>query len=57
MFGQLLPNKNKIATVWRDVYYAKLVSQILYLNMAQVIKWVPSTRHRLDAKFFGKTLL
>jgi hypothetical protein len=32
MFGQLLPNKNKIATVWRDIYYAKFASQIWDLN-------------------------
>jgi hypothetical protein len=34
MFGQLLPNKNKIATVWRDTYYAKFESQFWNLNKA-----------------------
>jgi hypothetical protein len=34
MFGQLLPNKNKIATVWRDTYYTKFGSKIWNLNMA-----------------------
>jgi hypothetical protein len=34
MFGQLLPNKNKIATVGHDVYYAKFASKVWYLNMA-----------------------
>jgi hypothetical protein len=32
MFGQLLPNKNKIATVWRDTYYAKFGSKIWNLK-------------------------
>jgi hypothetical protein len=33
MFGQLLSNKNKIATVWRDTYYAKFDSKFWNLNM------------------------
>jgi hypothetical protein len=36
MFGQLLPNKNKIATVWRDTYYAKFESQFWNLNEAEL---------------------
>jgi hypothetical protein len=35
MFGQLLPNKNKIATVWRDTYYANFNSKFWNLNMAE----------------------
>jgi hypothetical protein len=38
MFEQLLPNKNKIATVWRDTYYAKFGFKIWNLNVA-LIKW------------------
>jgi hypothetical protein len=34
MFGQLLPNKNKIVIVWRDVYYAKFAFKVWYLNQA-----------------------
>jgi hypothetical protein len=34
MFGQLLPNKNKIATVWRAIYYADLGSKLCDLNKA-----------------------
>jgi hypothetical protein len=34
MFGQLLPNKNKIVTVWRDTYYANFASKIWNLNKA-----------------------
>jgi hypothetical protein len=34
MFGQLLPNKNKITIVWRDTYYAKFGSKFWNLNMA-----------------------
>jgi hypothetical protein len=33
MFGQLLPNKKKIATVWRDIYYADLGSKLCDLNL------------------------
>jgi hypothetical protein len=36
MFGQLLPNKNKIATMWYDIYYAKFGYQLWYLNKAGV---------------------
>jgi hypothetical protein len=36
MFGQLLPNKNKITIVWRDVYYGKFAFKIWYLNMTLV---------------------
>jgi hypothetical protein len=38
MFGQLLPNKNKIATVWHDVYYTKFASKVWYLNKARMEK-------------------
>jgi hypothetical protein len=34
MFGQLLLNKNKIATVWRVIYYADLGSKLCDLNKA-----------------------
>jgi hypothetical protein len=33
MFRQLLLNKNKIAIVWRDTYYAKVGSKFWNLNM------------------------
>jgi hypothetical protein len=36
MFGQLLPNKNKIATMWRDTYYAKFGFKFWNLNMAWI---------------------
>jgi hypothetical protein len=32
MFGQLLPNKNKIATVRWDTYYANFVTKAWNLN-------------------------
>jgi hypothetical protein len=32
MFEQLLPNKNKIATVWRDIYYTKFTPKLWYLR-------------------------
>jgi hypothetical protein len=37
MFGQLLPNKNKIATVWRDTYYVDLGSKLCHPNKAVVL--------------------
>jgi hypothetical protein len=37
MFGQLLPNKNKIASA---VYYVKFASKIWYLNKA--LMYAPS---------------
>jgi hypothetical protein len=37
MFGQLLPNKNKIATVWHGTYYAKFGSKFWNLNMALLL--------------------
>jgi hypothetical protein len=40
MFGQLLPNKNKITTVWRAVYYVKFASKVWYLNKA--LMYAPS---------------
>jgi len=40
MFGQLLPNKNKIATVCHDTYSAKFGSKIWNLNMAFVLAHV-----------------
>jgi hypothetical protein len=40
MFGQLLPNKNKIATVWRDIYYADLGSKLCDPNQAFIKKYV-----------------
>jgi hypothetical protein len=43
MFGQLLPNKNKITTVWRNTYYAKFGSKIWNLNMAKVADLVEIT--------------
>jgi hypothetical protein len=33
MFGQLLLNKNKITTVWRDIYYIKFASKFWNLHM------------------------
>jgi hypothetical protein len=36
MFGQLLPNKNKIATVWPDTYYANFASKVWNLNKALI---------------------
>jgi hypothetical protein len=35
MFRQLLPNKNKITTLWRDTYYTKFGSKFWNLNLAQ----------------------
>jgi hypothetical protein len=35
MFGQLLPNKNKIATVRRDTYYANFATKVWNLNEAK----------------------
>jgi hypothetical protein len=40
MFGQLLPNKNKFTTVWRDTYYAKFGSKFWNLNMAKACLFV-----------------
>jgi hypothetical protein len=37
MFGQLLLNKNKIATVWRDTYYAKFGSKIWNLKLSALM--------------------
>jgi hypothetical protein len=34
MFGQLLPNKNKITIMWRDTYYANFASKVWNLNKA-----------------------
>jgi hypothetical protein len=49
MFGQLLPNKNKIATVWRDTYYAKFGSKIWNLNKALFVQ-----HHCLEKKKQGQ---
>jgi hypothetical protein len=38
MFGQLLSNKNKIATVCRDTYYVEFGSKIWNLNEAHVTR-------------------
>jgi hypothetical protein len=35
MFEQLLSNKNKICTVWRDIYYTKFTPKLWYLNQAR----------------------
>jgi hypothetical protein len=48
MFGQLLSNKNKIAIVWRDIYYAKFGSQFWNLNEA----WgVPKMKDRIMSAY------
>jgi hypothetical protein len=36
MFGQLFPNKNKFAIMWRDTYYANFASKVWNLNQASV---------------------
>jgi hypothetical protein len=47
MFGQLLPNKNKIATVWRDTYYAKFGSKFWNLNMAPNSPQIPLCKKKI----------
>jgi hypothetical protein len=38
MFEQLLLNKNKIATIWHDVYYVKFAPKLWHLNEALVLR-------------------
>jgi hypothetical protein len=48
MFEQLLPNKNKIAIVWRDVYYPQTLSSKALFSYKKFCKiFQHSSSHRI----------